>query len=40
MKGALELLKPYMENDKNTISLGKVVIGTVKGDLHDIGKTS
>ena len=33
MKGALELLKPYMENDKNTISLGKVVIGTVKGDL-------
>ena len=38
MKGALELLKPYMENDKNTISLGKVVIGTVKGDLHDIGK--
>lgn len=30
MKGALELLKPYMENDKNTISLGKVVIGTVK----------
>ena len=28
----------YMENDKNTISLGKVVIGTVKGDLHDIGK--
>ena len=38
MKGALELLKPYMENDKNTISLGKVVIGKVKGDLHDIGK--
>ena len=38
MKGALELLKLYMENDKNTISLGKVVIGTVKGDLHDIGK--
>ena len=38
MKGAMELLKPYMENDKNTISLGKVVIGTVKGDLHDIGK--
>ena len=31
MKGALELLKPYMEQNK-------VVIGTVKGDLHDIGK--
>lgn len=38
MKGALELLKPYMENNQNATSLGKVVIGTVKGDLHDIGK--
>lgn len=38
MKGALELLKPYMENSKEVVSLGKVVIGTVKGDLHDIGK--
>lgn len=38
MKGALELLKPYMENSKDVVSLGKVVVGTVKGDLHDIGK--
>lgn len=38
MKGALELLKPYMENDKEATSLGKVVVGTVTGDLHDIGK--
>lgn len=38
MKGALELLKPYMENNKDVVSLGKVVVGTVKGDLHDIGK--
>lgn len=38
MKGALELLKPYMENNKKMVSLGKVVVGTVKGDLHDIGK--
>lgn len=38
MKGALELLKPYMENSKEVVSLGKVVVGTVKGDLHDIGK--
>ena len=37
MKGSLDLLKPLM---KGTTShrLGKVVIGTVKGDLHDIGK--
>ena len=37
MKGALELLKPLLiggNSDKN----GTVIIGTVKGDLHDIGK--
>lgn len=37
MKGALEILKPMLAGDGNQ-SLGKVIIGTVKGDLHDIGK--
>ncbi len=37
MKAALEILKPMMSGTAST-SLGKVVIGTVKGDLHDIGK--
>ena len=37
MKAALELLKPIMAGTASC-SLGKVVIGTVKGDLHDIGK--
>ena len=37
MKAALELLKPMLAGEAST-SLGKVVIGTVKGDLHDIGK--
>ena len=37
MKGALDLLKPQMQGAASH-SLGKVVIGTVKGDLHDIGK--
>lgn len=37
MKGALDLLKPQMKGAAS-YSLGKVVIGTVKGDLHDIGK--
>ena len=37
MKSALELLKPMLAGAAST-SLGKVVIGTVKGDLHDIGK--
>jgi corrinoid protein of di/trimethylamine methyltransferase len=37
MKGALELLKPLLRGNAQA-TLGKVVIGTVKGDLHDIGK--
>lgn len=37
MKGALEILKPYMNSEVET-HLGTVVIGTVQGDLHDIGK--
>ena len=37
MKAALEILKPMLSGTAST-SLGKVVIGTVKGDLHDIGK--
>jgi 5-methyltetrahydrofolate--homocysteine methyltransferase len=37
MQTGLTLLKPYLiESDVK--SAGKVVIGTVKGDLHDIGK--
>ena len=37
MKGSLELLKPMMQGSGVT-SMGKIVIATVKGDLHDIGK--
>ena len=37
MKGSLDLLKPLMRG-KNMSSRGTIVIGTVKGDLHDIGK--
>ena len=37
MKGALEILRPLMNAD-NVTKAGTVVIGTVKGDLHDIGK--
>jgi len=34
--GVIELLAPHMPHD--VASRGVVVIGTVKGDLHDIGK--
>lgn len=37
MKGCLDILTPLMK-DGCASSLGTVVIGTVKGDLHDIGK--
>lgn len=37
MKGALDILKSKMTSNTSA-GLGKVVIGTVKGDLHDIGK--
>lgn len=37
MKGGIELIRPLFEK-LEVESLGKVVIGTVKGDLHDIGK--
>ena len=33
----LEEIKPYMEDDVE-LTAGRVVIGTVAGDLHDIGK--
>jgi 5-methyltetrahydrofolate--homocysteine methyltransferase len=37
MQTGLALLKPYLVQ-ANVQSSGKVVVGTVKGDLHDIGK--
>lgn len=37
MKAALELLKPMLAGSAQT-TVGRIVIGTVKGDLHDIGK--
>jgi len=37
MKGAMAALKPYLQQAEVKYT-GNVVIGTVKGDLHDIGK--
>ena len=37
MKGALELVRPLLA-ERGVEPAGRVVIGTVKGDLHDIGK--
>jgi 5-methyltetrahydrofolate--homocysteine methyltransferase len=37
MQAGLEVLKPYLEGD-TMVEKGTVIIGTVKGDMHDIGK--
>jgi 5-methyltetrahydrofolate--homocysteine methyltransferase len=37
MKAAVSFLEPHMDRAEST-SRGKVVIATVKGDVHDIGK--
>lgn len=37
MQAGLALIKPYLV-EKEVKATGKVIIGTVKGDLHDIGK--
>ena len=37
MKSAMDIIKPYMSEVEEHAS-GKIALGTVKGDLHDIGK--
>ena len=38
LKGVSELVKPKMTQAAEAKKLGKVVFGTVAGDIHDIGK--
>ncbi|WP_196138345.1 methionine synthase [Aliikangiella sp. G2MR2-5] len=43
MKKAVAYLEPFMEEEKKTLNLedkakGKILLATVKGDVHDIGK--
>src|SRR5579872_1810604 len=37
MKGGMEILRPILAKS-DVEPIGKIVIGTVKGDVHDIGK--
>jgi corrinoid protein of di/trimethylamine methyltransferase len=39
MKRALAVLEPAMMGDQSREVVGKVVLGTVQGDMHEIGKT-
>lgn len=40
MKKAVSILQPFIESDKqdNSSSNGRILLATVKGDVHDIGK--
>ena len=38
MKSAVAHLEPYMERSADSTSKGRIVLATVKGDVHDIGK--
>jgi len=39
MKAALDILEPMLFGDQKREVVGRVVLGTVAGDLHEIGKT-
>lgn len=39
MKAGMEVLKKALKGDQKGTSSGKIVIGTVSGDIHDIGKS-
>ncbi|TKC19384.1 methionine synthase [Robertmurraya kyonggiensis] len=38
MKAAVSHLEPFMEKSDTSSSKGKIILATVKGDVHDIGK--
>jgi trimethylamine corrinoid protein len=39
MQDALNILMPHLKQKGDTFSKGKVVIATIEGDIHSIGKT-
>jgi 5-methyltetrahydrofolate--homocysteine methyltransferase len=38
LKGIVKILEPHLKTGAEKDRLGKVIIGTVDGDIHDIGK--
>jgi len=38
LKGIVQMLEPHLKKGEEAERLGKVIIGTVAGDIHDIGK--
>ncbi len=38
MSAGVEILKPYLASEKSEAQKGLIILGTVQGDVHDIGK--
>jgi trimethylamine corrinoid protein len=38
LKGIVQKLEPHLKKGREAEKLGKVIVGTVAGDIHDIGK--
>ena len=38
LKGIVKILEPHLKQEKDEKRLGKIIVGTVAGDIHDIGK--
>ena len=38
VKAALDVLRPHLGNSLKEGSLGTIVLGTIQGDIHDLGK--
>jgi len=38
LKGVVRILEPHLKKGEEAKRLGKVIVGTVAGDIHDIGK--
>lgn len=38
MRYGLDVLQPFIQKDEESHTLGTVILGTVEGDLHDVGK--
>ncbi|MDY6791830.1 MAG: corrinoid protein [Thermodesulfobacteriota bacterium] len=39
MYAGLDVLRPHVKVDKSVKAVGKIIMGVIEGDIHDIGKT-
>ncbi|MFX1572417.1 MAG: B12-binding domain-containing protein [Promethearchaeota archaeon] len=39
MQNCLDLIIPHLQSGRDQLSLGKVIVATIEGDIHSIGKT-